>query len=834
MSNSSSQVLPIEAIRDAFLDARKEAAPTLVVAPTGSGKSTKVPLWLRTAPDQCVLVVEPRRVACRSLAKFVAGQLGEDVGGTVGYRVRFDDCSTAKTRLLFVTPGVALRLLAEANGRFANAPVFIDEFHERGWEVDLVAASVFSRAPERLIFASATIDAETIAERFGAKILRAEGRSFPIDIAFREGPAGPSRRDLEERLLQTLEEILPRTQGDVLVFLPGRGEIQSCERVLRGALPSSVEVLPLHGSLPPREIERALKDGPEKTRRVTLATNIAETSLTLPNVRTVIDSGLMRSKIHRAGRTALSLVAAPQSSLDQRAGRAGRVAPGICVRLFAKGFRPPAFATPEVERMELDDVILQASALGFEGDAFDSLRWPTPPPAFALAKARARLTNAGALRADGQRTELGREWSRLPIGSEVAALLHALPDAKTRGVMADLVALSEREGSLFLPHARDDDDVAFARADLIGAAANEVEANIWALRGGDVKAHRLHRHRLEETRKLALRLRALIDANSSSPTGDDPCPKIGSSIAQLIAQRRPMAAFVKRPRAERMAQKGDGQAPWGNGEDEVWLRPWTPAHEGVPATEARQAEAPKAGVVLVTRWVANENGRGVRGFGGMLVPCAVEDLASANVGELVVGEVKLVKGRRGAAPSVVGHVERTLAGVVLETVERRLTGEALIEALSDLIVDKRLFPGALPATDQRLHTWRLASALVDNTPPCPFETSRDWFAHAIRTLGVEEQADIELLSEEDLVPHLDRLANLDAEEERRLAADFPSTWVDQGATYLVHYDAPRKVVRLVADGKKAMKAKDPPASLVPRFRNLPVEIQRASRVRRLR
>lgn len=834
MSISSSTPLPIEAIRDAFLEARTQRAPTLVVAPTGSGKSTRLPLWMKATPDQRVVIIEPRRVACRSLSTFVAKQLGEEVGQSVGYRVRFEDRTSPKTRILFVTPGVALRLLSDPSGEFAAAPVFIDEFHERGWEVDLAAATVFSRAPERLVMASATIDAEAIAQRFGAITLRAEGRSFPIDIQYRNAPAGPTRRDLEERLCETLVEMFPKTEGDALVFLPGRGEIQSCLHALRAVMPPDVEVLPLHGSLSPRDIERALGNARRGVRRITLATNIAETSLTLPNVRVVIDSGLMRSKVHRAGRTALSLVAAPQSSLDQRAGRAGRVAAGVCVRLFSKGFRPPAFATPEVERMELDDVILQASSLGFEGDAFDALRWPTPPPAFAVEKARERLAKAGALNGAGQPTPLGLQWSKMPIGSEVAALLHALPDAKTKGIMADLVALSDRDGSLFLPHARDDDDVAFARADLIGAAENEVEANVWALRGGDVKRHRLHRNRLEETRKLASRLRGLVGASASSPLDDDPIPKVGAPIARLIAERRPLAAFVRRPRAERMAPKRGAGEPWGNGEDEVWLKPWRPSDENVPETEAGPISAPKAGVVLVTRWMANENARGVRGYGGMLVPCGLEDLAAAKVGDLIIGDIKVDKGRRGTRPRIFGTVARTFAGVTLETTEELLKGKELTVALGDLIAQARLFPGVLPRAEQCLHTWRLGSALLPDIRDCPFDSPKAWFEHAVQTLGVETQEDLELLSDDDLIPQLAKVANLDDDEERRLTADFPATWTDQGATYRVQYDAARKVVRLVAEGKKAMKAKDPPAALVPRFRNLPVEIQRASRVKRLR
>ena len=295
---ASMRTLPIDASRDALAAALSTPGerPVVVVAPTGSGKSTRLPLWLDAWGHGPVLVIEPRRVACRALAGFLREAVPE---ARVGYRVRFEDVSDASTRILFVTPGVALRLLTAAELPFRS--VLFDEFHERGLEVDLALCVLRARqAPPRLVLTSATVEGPQLAARLDATLVEAMGRSYPVTIEHEAAPDAPTSRDLIPRLHTALAR-LPDDDGDALVFLPGKGEIEAAQRELAGlAAARGISLLPLHGSQSAAESARALR--PTTGRRVVLATNVAETSLTLPGITRVIDSGLERRRQHRAGR----------------------------------------------------------------------------------------------------------------------------------------------------------------------------------------------------------------------------------------------------------------------------------------------------------------------------------------------------------------------------------------------------------------------------------------------------------------------------------------------------------------------------------------------------
>jgi ATP-dependent helicase HrpB len=309
--------LPIEPLRPAF-EETLAAGPVVVSSPTGSGKSTRVPTWC-PAP---VLVVEPRRVACRSLAQRVAELEGAILGRQVGYWVRDEKRVTEGTRITFATPGIALRIFGQVK-RYAT--VVVDEFHERTLEVDLLLALLASRHVEpsgRLVVMSATLDGDRVAAHLGGQHLAAEGRQFPVEVEHLAGKTLlPDVAGLEARVAQALAARTDRP-GDVLVFLPGKGEIESVARALDRF---DVEVLPLHGGLSLGEQSRVFE--PSRRKKVVLATNVAETSLTVPGVGGVIDSGLVRRTRYRDGRGFLTLVPVAMDSAEQRAGRAGRTAP---------------------------------------------------------------------------------------------------------------------------------------------------------------------------------------------------------------------------------------------------------------------------------------------------------------------------------------------------------------------------------------------------------------------------------------------------------------------------------------------------------------------------
>lgn len=438
--------LPIDAHLDEALE-HLEAHPSLVVeAPTGSGKTTRLPLALLEAPwarDGRILVLEPRRVAARTAARRMAATWGEPPGDTVGWHIRFERRAGPKTRLLVLTEGLLVRWLQDDPFLEGVSAVVLDEFHERSLDADLALAMLLRiqrevRPSLRLVVMSATLDGERVATHLdNAPRLRSDGRLHPVEIrhltSTRRSPLEDEVREAADRLL----DILP---GDVLTFLPGVGEIRQVESALQGwAHGRDVELVPLYGDLSPAAQERALQPG--SRRRVVLATNVAETSVTLPNVTGVIDSGLVRRMLHDPGLglDRLTLGRVSVASADQRAGRAGRVQPGVCVRLWtAKDeSRMDPTEIPEIHRRELAGTWLQLLAWG-ERDP-TSLPWLDPPTTEAAEQATALLTTLRAIEDGGALTDRGRAMAALPLPPRLAAAVHA---AEGLGVVRSMITLA--------------------------------------------------------------------------------------------------------------------------------------------------------------------------------------------------------------------------------------------------------------------------------------------------------------------------------------------------------------------------------------------------------
>lgn len=424
--------LPIESLRERFLDLRRAKRPLIVTSPTGSGKSTRVPVWC--AEQGRTLVIEPRRVAARALARRVAQESRTRLGEYAGYAVRDDARWKADTRILFATPGVALRMLASGGlDDFDNW--VLDEFHERRAETDLLLALARSREEcHRLVILSATIDAEALGKALDADILHADGRLHPVDLEYAPAPhrVNPDDAALPLRIEQTLSK-LEIAEGAVLVFLPGVGEIRETRLWLEGRL--DAELLELHGQMPPEDQDRALSE-PEPGRvRVVLATNVAESALTVPGVVAVIDSGLERRLVRENGLPALSLEPISRSSADQRTGRAGRVRPGRCIRLWSASARLAPHPHPSIQVDEPDDWLFP---LLCSGSAPESLPWLDRPRADGLRSARERLVDAGlweadpwdpALPAGGRPTLAGLEAAKLPLSPTLAGFCLMLRDS---------------------------------------------------------------------------------------------------------------------------------------------------------------------------------------------------------------------------------------------------------------------------------------------------------------------------------------------------------------------------------------------------------------------
>lgn len=375
-----------------------------------------------------IWVIQPRRLAARSVAEWVAHQAGEPVGHRIGYHVRFDRRQSPETRILFLTPGVALRLAASLRGFQGISAVLLDEFHERGAETDALAALVLAANGPSLWLMSATVDPHELGAWLGksgrrVEILESEGRLHPIQIQYRASAGGAHIPDSVSRAVRDILRQGP--DGDILCFVPGVGEIRRTIELLAGARAAGdlrVRLLPLHGELEPHEQDQVLHPAPAGSLHVVVSTNVAETSVTLPGVRHVVDSGYVRSARFdpRRGLDTLYTVRASRRSADQRAGRAGRVAPGTCLRLWSESDIPPDEEPPEVCRNDLTSLWLQLAQSGVDAS---ELPWPTPPPQDRIAVALAGLHRLGALDPAGKITPMGREMARMPIGPRSARVL---------------------------------------------------------------------------------------------------------------------------------------------------------------------------------------------------------------------------------------------------------------------------------------------------------------------------------------------------------------------------------------------------------------------------
>ncbi len=455
--------LPIDDVLPTLLAALSERTHVVLEAPPGAGKTTRVPLALLDAPwlsGRRVLMLEPRRLAARAAANYMSRLVGDAVGETVGYRVRGDTRISRRTRVEVVTEGVLTRLLNDDATLGEYGAVLFDEFHERSLHADIGLALTMEtqqhvRDDLRIVVMSATLDGDPIARLLGgaaspAPIVRSDGRAYPVETRHR-----PPRADerVEASVARVIRESLSNTAGDVLVFLPGISEQRRVAERLEGdplLTEQRVRVHVLHGSLPLAEQEAAIAAAPSGTRKVVLATSIAETSLTIEGVRVVVDSGWSRVARYdaRAGLTRLDTIRVSRASADQRRGRAGRVAPGVCYRLWdaAEDFTLIARSRPEMLDADLSALALDLANAGIANPA--TVRWLDEPPVGAFAAARELLTQLGALEATGRITPHGRAMSALPLAPRLAHLL-LFAQQRGRGTLgAEIVALLEERDVL--------------------------------------------------------------------------------------------------------------------------------------------------------------------------------------------------------------------------------------------------------------------------------------------------------------------------------------------------------------------------------------------------
>ena len=469
--------LPVMEIAGAVKEALAVSPRLVVTAPPGAGKSTVLPLTILYgshpdslpgaetplfapdksiftvqgantplfAPDTKILVLEPRRIAARQIAERMAALLGEPVGRTVGYRIRFESRVSAATRIEVLTEGILTRMLVDDPALEGVGVVIFDEFHERSLQSDVALALTreaqsLLRPDLRILLMSATIDTEGLCRELDAPLLESAGRMFPVEI--KHTPEEATAENVAERVAHWVRVALREHDGDILAFLPGEGEIRRCAELLDGlggrvgetpgqagndriAGKDNIEVYPLYGLLPPEQQRAAIAPSPAGSRKVVLATPIAETSLTIEGVRVVVDGGFCRRLVFdpQNALSRLETVRISRDMADQRSGRAGRVAPGICYRLWSPATQARMAATrvPEILEADLAGTALDAAAWGESQLA--ALPWLTPPPAAHVAQATQLLGLLGALDDAGHITPHGRALAALPCHPRIAQML---------------------------------------------------------------------------------------------------------------------------------------------------------------------------------------------------------------------------------------------------------------------------------------------------------------------------------------------------------------------------------------------------------------------------
>jgi ATP-dependent helicase HrpB len=481
--------LPVDDILPQVL-ASLEASPSLVLqAAPGTGKTTRVPPALLKAsfldPGKEILVLEPRRLAAKMSARRVAQEMGEAVGQTVGYQFRFENVTSARTRIRYLTEGMLMRRLISDPHLSGVSVVILDEFHERHLHSDVSLAFLRwlqrDRRPDlKIVVMSATLDTGTLSQYLGdagkpAPIIQIDARQFEVTTEYL--PQAPAKY-LDQTVKDAVIAMLPKSKGDLLVFLPGMGEIRRCATALEPlAVRLGIVIAPLHGELSREEQDLALRPLESRMRKVILATNVAETSLTIEGVTVVIDSGLHRIASHSwwSGVPALRTRPISRASAIQRAGRAGRTAPGHCLRLYTRGEfdSRPLFDSPEIQRADLTQTLLELGSLGVSDP--NDFPWFERPQLQALEASKNLLRRLGAVEPDGALTAIGKRMAQLPAHPRISRMLleaerlEVLEDAANLAAFIMESKLEGLDALAFVERARMEESVWRVRAHLLSA-----------------------------------------------------------------------------------------------------------------------------------------------------------------------------------------------------------------------------------------------------------------------------------------------------------------------------------------------------------------------------
>ncbi|TMP38011.1 helicase-related protein [Pseudoalteromonas rubra] len=697
--------LPIEQIKSDFCHLLS-SGNVIVAATTGSGKSTQLPVW--AAQQGRVLVIQPRRIACTSLAEYVAEQQDSPLGEQIGYAIRFEGQFSPNTQVVFVTPGVALRWYFE-NRLSDFAIVMLDEFHERRWDMDLLLAMLKQQGAHRLIVTSATLSAQRLVSYLDAPLLTSKGKMFDVEEQFlaKDMRTMPSRDNLSDRVKAACEYALQNTRGDMLVFLPGKGEIVQCAAQLKTL---DALVVPLFSGCAPHDQRLALHQQPRQ--RIILATNVAETSLTIPNITCVIDSGLERRTHLRNGKTVLGLDAIGRDSAKQRLGRAGRTQKGLCLRLYGQ-YAPLLERTPpEVQREALTELVLAA---GCATEGIDSLSFIDPLPASSGQKALDLLRKIGALDAQSRATELGKQLYPLPVDVELGHLITKMPDNRLRQAMIDAVAVMSVPARVYqLPSSAEQ----FETLNKALPHSCDLELVIALIRG-KAPGIRAEEDALREARQFSSQLREAF----SLPSLDKAASYDRDALLSAIASVRPDWLYIK---------KDNRRGGFSNGHSEV-----------VPAKESRVPDTCDAILVIDTYALAGKGVKQATTLATLSAPVTRSLLIQHAQTGTTLERAYLEEG------TIWVEFVRHYAGVALERQSHIATGSQLIPACVKLIEQNLLFSGVWQQVNAMLDYQYLYHQYEQSDIPAVPSTTQ-WLTQTLGDLGIETQEDLTLIEAQDL------------------------------------------------------------------------------------
>ncbi|MFZ3518218.1 helicase-related protein [Vibrio harveyi] len=777
--------LPIDSLQAEF-DQLVNHHHLVVEAETGSGKSTRLPLW--SANHGRVLVIEPRRIACTSLAEFLADQSGQPLGKQIGYAIKLHAHYDENTKVVFVTPGVALRWFAE--DKLASFDiVMVDEFHERRWDIDLLTAILKQEKQHRLIVTSATLEGEKLANYLDAKRLRSEGRCFPVTVTHRSLDSRylPNKKGCENDVVRTVKEALEDEEGDILVFLPGRKEITQCAQMLQNI--NDVMIVKLHASVSDEERHHALTV--QNQRKVVLATNVAETSLTIPNIRVVIDSGLERRTVQRNGRTALTLTHISKASAAQRMGRAGRVAEGACIRLFGEHAPLELVTPPELHREELVEPMLAAACCGYR---LSELQFLDALPEKSLLSASQTLRGMEAIDQQGDVTEHGKKVYPLPIDALFADLVTRMQTKSEKEAMIDLAAALSVPAQLYQLQGGESAE-ALAQEEPFGCDASLM---IRLVRGEQLPGVNVDVSVLEEAQGLAKQMREVFEL----PELDVASRYKRDELTKAIAKLHPELAFVRRERR---------RDALGNGLMEM-----------VVGRNSRFPDKSEAALVLDSHSVP---GRGVKqtlNLASVMLPVSLALLRELELGEWQQGETNYEE----EVPRATMHL--IYAGRTICTEYQALQGEVAVQSIVEMIDEQALLPGFAPLRKQQIQHWKIYNALGLNQTPVDKSMLDDlsfstWLVEQLETLGVESVEDIELFDADDIP-----FEGIPDWEYQDFAEQFPLKLVLAELKLDVEYFVSRKLVHVIYT--EGNRKGDPKRWELPRWSGWKVQYKKASRV----